>query len=102
MSICELLQSIFPPGGNRVHRLNCCMFVIFNFLAKNEASHLFHQVTTNKGESHLLLEAYRRVLERDPHGCLILDLRSHSTPERPLRVRVNTLDHVVKELWNVA
>ena len=100
VSTIELLQAIFPPGA-RTHRLQTEYFVLFRFAAADEAKRLFQQVTTSAEEAGLLTKAYRKIIGRDPHQCLILDLKAPQKKDFPLRVRDTELDNLVPELWNV-
>jgi hypothetical protein len=104
VSTVELLQQIFPTnqkgGDNRGQRLQCDIFVLFGFAVKNEAKHLFQQITLKKEDAALLEEAYQQVM-REPHHCLIVDTVSPSTEDLPLRVRDTELTNLVQPLWNV-
>lgn len=99
VSVIELLQAIFPPGA-RMQRLQCDYFVLFKFAAIDEANRLFHQIAGHQG-AKALNKAYGRILNRDPHGCIIIDLKGHSTPDNPLRVRDTDVDNLIPSLWNV-
>lgn len=100
VSVFELLQQIFPPGS-RKHRVNCSQFVVFKFAAKNEFGNLAQQLTINTDNKRRLVEKYQDIIQSNEHGCIIIDLKSKSTPEWPCRVRDTEIDCFCPELWNV-
>ena len=100
VSIFELLQSIFPEGS-RVHRLNTDVFVIFRFGAQSEFRTLLNQVTSEKALATEANAIYKRILEFKPNGCFILDLKSRSTKQLPLRCRDSWIDVLIPSLYNL-
>lgn len=99
VSIFELLQAIFPEG-NRVHRLQTGVFVLFKFYAKDEARRLFQQTAMHKDEQIALSDAYEKITEKR-FRCMIYD-QSARNPDLPLLVRDTDLNNLLPEFsgWN--
>ena len=102
-SVAILTQSIFPKGS-RILRVNCDLLCIWKFGAQSEMKTLAHQLCTDKQDAIRLTEAYKQAIKR-PHGFRLIDLKSESTKELPLRVRagvgMETWKSLVPELYDV-
>ena len=66
--------------------VNCDLYCIWKFGAQSEMKTLAHQLCTSKQDANKLTEAYKQAIKR-PHGFLMIDLKSESTPDLPLRMR---------------
>jgi len=100
VSVFELTQQIFPPGS-RVHRINCSQFVCFKFPAVNEFTNLATQVCADKKTRQQLVDKYKSIINKNPHGCIIIDMKSKSTPRWPCRVRDTKINRFVPQLFDL-
>lgn len=99
-SIFQMTHAIFSEGS-RTNRLNSPIAILFDFCMKDEAGRYFAQITTNRMTRRALAEVYARILDRQDHGCLIIDQSAKSTRNLPLRVRDTVPHMLVPQLYKL-
>ena len=85
VSVIEICQTIF--NGNKTSRLQASVLCLFNTHV-GEVRRMAEQICSSKQKADMLVQAFIKIIETNPRGCLILDLAGRSTKDSwPCRAR---------------